>query len=140
MKPPDPVSEQLKRVLEGAESSPPSDHLKGQHSERIDVCLAGLLAAHRVLRRDETPCAGHPEVSVGVLVETHDVREAEITEAAMEGGVEHDVAGFDVTVEHHVLMLVVDVVEPRSYIHNDAVAGKVLNLRLSLLAADLLGS
>ena len=49
--------------------------------------------------------------------------ETEIAEAAMKGGVEHDVAGFDVTVEHHVLMLVVDVVEPRSYIHNDAVAG-----------------
>ena len=51
--------------------------------------------------------------------------ETEIAEAAMKGGVEHDVAGsgFDVTVEHHALMLVVDIVEPRSYIHNDAVAG-----------------
>jgi hypothetical protein len=36
--------------------------------------------------------------------------------SAMEGGVQHDVAGFDVALEHHVLMLAVDVVQPRSYV------------------------
>jgi hypothetical protein len=43
--------------------------------------------------------------------------------SAMEGGVQHDVAGFDVALEHHVLMLAVDVVQPRSYVDADAVAG-----------------
>ncbi|WVZ62278.1 hypothetical protein U9M48_012042 [Paspalum notatum var. saurae] len=51
-----------------------------------------------------------------------DAREAEVAEAAVEGGVEHDVAGLDVAVEHHVLVLMVDVVEPCSDVHHDVVA------------------
>ena len=123
MKPPDPVDEQLERPLELAESSPAGDDLEQQHAERVHVRLAGGLVADGVLRRDEPPRPGDADVGVGVLVEADDdAGEAEVAEAAAEGGVEQDVAGLDVAVENHVLVLVVDVVETRGYVRHDAVA------------------
>lgn len=41
----------------------------------------------------------------------------------MEGRVKHDVARLDVTVEYHVLVLMVDIVEPCGDIHDDVIAG-----------------
>jgi len=112
VKPPHPVSQQLELGARLTERPFAGNDLEDEHPESIDVGFARGLVADRVLWRDEAPCSGDREVGEGVLVDVvHQAGEAEIAEAAVEAGVEHDVARLDVAVEHHALVLVVNVVE-----------------------------
>jgi hypothetical protein len=115
-KAPHPVRQQWELGARRAERPLAGEDLEDERAECVDIGIARFLVADRVLRRDEAPCSGDGKVSKGVLLDVHQIGEAEITEAASEVGVEHDVAGIDVAAEHHTIILMVDIVESGGYI------------------------
>ncbi|BAT06225.1 Os08g0514033, partial [Oryza sativa Japonica Group] len=119
--PPHPVRQhRARRVAE--QRVPAGDDLEHEHAEREHVGLARRLVADGVLRRDVAARAGDAEVGEGAAVEVEDAGEAEVAEPRAEGGVEEDVAGLDVAVEHHGAVLVVDVVQAGGDVGDDVAA------------------
>jgi len=112
------------------------NNLKDEHPKCVDVSLARGPMAHRVIRRYVTPGANHAGGRAPVC--SHRAGDAEVADTGVEVGVEHDVACFDVTVQHHWLVLVMDVVQARGYVPHDAVAGVPLPDRCLFLLMLLL--
>ena len=65
-------------------------------------------------------------VGVGVLAVGEHAGEAEVPEACLEREVDQDVARLDVAVEHHGLVLMVNVLQPGCNVTDDAVASAPL--------------
>ncbi|KAL6959765.1 Serine/threonine-protein kinase wnk3 [Sarracenia purpurea var. burkii] len=109
---PDPVDQELEPTDLGP-GSQPAHHFEQERAESVDVGLLGGFSGVEAFGGDVAHGAENAaaEVGVGGLLVVEGAGEAEVAESGVEVGVEHDVAGLDVAVDHPLVVLVVEVVE-----------------------------
>jgi len=90
------------------------NHLEDDHPKCKDVSLACGPLAHCIFRRYVAPGAG--DSGDGAPVPSHRAGDTEVAETSTQVGVEHNVAGLDVTVHYHWFMLMVNIVQAGGYI------------------------
>jgi hypothetical protein len=88
------------------------DDLEEDDAEAVDVGHGGELAGERVLGRAVAVGAHDTRGDVGLVAGGADLGEPEVGEARAEAGVEEDVGGLEVAVDHGRLRGVVQVLEP----------------------------
>ncbi|BAS80580.1 Os02g0712650, partial [Oryza sativa Japonica Group] len=135
---PDPLQQAEPAGEVAAGDAAAADDLQDDGAEAEHVRLPRRAAGVEALRRDvpQRPRdAGH--VGVRRLVGLERAGEAEVAEPRVEGGVEHDVGRLDVAVDHHLVVLVVEVVQRRRDAGDDVVALLPVQRRRARLAEDV---
>ena len=131
----------LLRVLQRHDWPPPGGDLEGDDAEAVDVgARAGAATEHALRVHVAHGASERSRVRLALVVDQP--REPEVAELGVEGGVEHNVAGLDVTVQDALLPLLMQVQECRTDSKHDLMPNdeitrqKLINMHLLLEIAE----